>query len=55
MGVVYTGDPGCPSHVVTAGTGFVDDGNDLHVVRNEGSADLVTVVAASIIPAGFTT
>jgi quercetin dioxygenase-like cupin family protein len=49
----YMGDPGCPSHVVQAGSGFVDDGNDLHVVRNEGSVDLVTVVV-SITPAGFT-
>jgi quercetin dioxygenase-like cupin family protein len=45
-------DPTCSPHVVQAGTGFVDDGQDVHVVRNEGSVDLVTVVV-SIVPAGF--
>ena len=35
-----------------AGKGFVDNGHDLHVVRNEGSVDLVTVVV-SLVPAGF--
>jgi quercetin dioxygenase-like cupin family protein len=49
----YMGDPGCPSHVVPTGSGFVDNGHDLHVVRNEGSVDLVTVVV-SLVPAGFT-
>ena len=49
----YMGDPGCPSHVVPTGAGFVDNGHDLHVVRNEGSVDLVTVVV-SLVPAGFT-
>jgi quercetin dioxygenase-like cupin family protein len=45
-------DPTCSPHVVTAGHGFVDGGNDTHVVRNEGNVDLVTVVA-SLVPAGF--
>ena len=48
----YHGDPGCPKEVVSAGTGFVDGGHDLHVVRNEGNVDLVTVVV-SMVPAGF--
>ena len=48
----YHGDPGCPKVVVRAGTGFVDNGHDLHVVRNEGTVDLVTVVV-SLVPAGF--
>ena len=48
----YHGDPGCPKVVVPAGKGFVDDGHDLHVVRNEGKVDLVTVVV-SLVPAGF--
>ena len=48
----YHGDPGCPKVVVPAGTGFVDGGHDMHVVRNEGSVDLVTVVV-SLVPAGF--
>jgi quercetin dioxygenase-like cupin family protein len=48
----YMGDdPTCTPHVVPAGSGFVDAGGDVHVVRNEGSVDLVTVVA-SLVPAG---
>lgn len=50
----YLGDdPTCTPHVVPAGSGFVDNGHDVHVVRNEGSVDLVTVVV-SLVPAGFT-
>jgi quercetin dioxygenase-like cupin family protein len=49
----YEGDdPACAPHVVPAGSGFVDNGQDIHVVRNEGSVDLVTVVV-SLVPAGF--
>jgi quercetin dioxygenase-like cupin family protein len=48
----YLGDdPTCTPHVVPAGSGFVDSGGDLHVVRNEGDVDLVTVVV-SLVPAG---
>jgi quercetin dioxygenase-like cupin family protein len=45
-------DPTCRPHVVPAGSGFVDQGHDVHVVRNEGRVDLVTVVV-SLVPAGF--
>jgi quercetin dioxygenase-like cupin family protein len=45
-------DPACAPHVVPTGSGFVDNGQDIHVVRNEGSVDLVTVVV-SLVPAGF--
>ena len=45
-------DPTCTPHVVPAGSGFLDQGHDVHVVRNEGSVDLVTVVV-SLVPAGF--
>ena len=45
-------DPNCRPHVVPAGSGFVDQGHDVHIVRNEGSVDLVTVVV-SLVPAGF--
>jgi quercetin dioxygenase-like cupin family protein len=45
-------DPACAPQVVQAGSGFVDNGHDTHVVRNEGSVDLVTVVV-SLVPAGF--
>jgi len=45
-------DPTCSPHVVPTGSGFVDNGHDTHVVRNEGSVDLVTVVV-SLVPAGF--
>jgi len=46
------GDPTCSPHVVQAGSGFVDNGHDTHVVRNDGKVDLVTVVV-SFVPAGF--
>ena len=45
-------DRRCRPHVVPAGSGFVDQGHDVHVVRNEGKVDLVTVVV-SLVPAGF--
>ena len=45
-------DPKCRPHVVPSGSGFVDQGQDVHVVRNEGNVDLVTVVV-SLVPAGF--
>jgi quercetin dioxygenase-like cupin family protein len=48
----YMGDdPNCMRHVVPAGGSFVDDGGQVHVVRNEGDVDLVTVVV-SLVPAG---
>jgi quercetin dioxygenase-like cupin family protein len=53
MASVYlAADPTCRPHVVPAGSGFVDQGHDVHVVRNEGRVDLVTVVV-SLVPAGF--
>ena len=49
----YEGDdPTCTPHVVATGSGFIDNGHDTHIVRNEGNVDLVTVVV-SIVPAGF--
>jgi quercetin dioxygenase-like cupin family protein len=49
----YMGDDSmCMPHTVTTGQGFVDNGDDVHVVRNEGTVDLVTVVGA-LVPAGF--
>ena len=45
-------DPTCAAHVVPTGSGFVDQGHDVHVVRNQGSVDLVMVVV-SLVPAGF--
>jgi quercetin dioxygenase-like cupin family protein len=44
-------DPACTPQVFGAGTGFVDQGGDVHVVRNEGSVDAVVYVT-SIIPKG---
>jgi len=44
-------DPTCSPQVVPTGSGFVDQGGDTHVVRNEGSVDLVTLVV-SLVPAG---
>jgi quercetin dioxygenase-like cupin family protein len=45
-------DPTCTPHVIPTGSGFVDQGHDIHVVRNESNVDLVTVVV-SLVPAGF--
>lgn len=44
-------DPSCTPRVVAAGSGFVDDGGDVHVVRNEGSVDTVVYVT-SLVPQG---
>src|SRR5262249_19217900 len=44
-------DPSCSPQTVQAGRGFIDNGHDTHVVRNEGTEDLVTVVV-SLVPAG---
>lgn len=49
---VYLGaDPKCRPHRYRAGSGFVDKGLAVHIVRNEGVRDLVTVVV-SFVPAG---
>jgi quercetin dioxygenase-like cupin family protein len=50
---VYNGDdPNCTPMTYAAGTGFIDQGGGhVHMVRNEGTTDLVTV-AFQIIPAG---
>jgi quercetin dioxygenase-like cupin family protein len=49
---LYRGDdPECKPQVVEAGSGFVDEGGDVHLVRNEGS--VVTVVyVTSLVPRG---
>ena len=44
-------DPTCTAHVVEAGSGFVDNGNDVHLVRNEGAVETVVYVA-SLVPHG---
>jgi quercetin dioxygenase-like cupin family protein len=49
---LYNGDdPTCTPHVIPAGSGFVDDGGDVHVVRNEGSVDALVYVT-SLVPKG---
>jgi quercetin dioxygenase-like cupin family protein len=51
---VYLGaDPRCRPHRYRAGSGFVDKGRAVHIVRNEGTIDLVTVVV-SFTPRGAT-
>lgn len=45
-------DPTCTGHVVTAGHGFVDNGGDVHVVKNEGTVETVVYVT-SLVPEGF--
>ena len=44
-------DPTCSPHVVPAGSGFVDDGHDTHLVRNEQSVETVVYVV-SLVPQG---
>jgi quercetin dioxygenase-like cupin family protein len=50
---LYRGDdPSCTPEVIPAGSGFVDNGGDIHLVRNEGSIETVVYVT-SIVPRGF--
>ena len=44
-------DPTCAPHVIQAGSGFVDRGGDVHLVRNEGSIETVVYVT-SLVPRG---
>ncbi|HEV8471031.1 MAG TPA: cupin domain-containing protein [Candidatus Limnocylindria bacterium] len=44
-------DPTCTPTVVQAGSGFVDNGGDVHLVRNEGSIETVVYVM-SLVPRG---
>ena len=44
-------DPKCAGQVVEAGSGFVDAGGDIHVVRNEGSIETIVYVM-SLVPRG---
>lgn len=49
---LYRGeDPTCTPQIVEAGSGFVDGGGDVHLVRNEGSVETVVYVT-SIVPRG---
>lgn len=45
-------DPTCTGHVVSAGHGFVDNGGDVHVVKNEGLVETIVYVT-SLVPEGF--
>lgn len=49
---LYRGDdPDCTPQVVPAGSGFVDEGGDVHLVRNEGGVETVVYVT-SFVPRG---
>lgn len=49
---LYRGDdPDCTPQVFAAGSGFVDEGGDVHLVRNEGSIETVVYVT-SLVPRG---
>jgi len=49
---LYRGDdPDCTPQVIEAGSGFVDEGGDVHLVRNEGTIDAVVYVT-SLVPRG---
>jgi quercetin dioxygenase-like cupin family protein len=49
--VYFGADPTCTPHRYQAGSGFADKGLAVHLVRNEGRVDLVTVVV-SFVPKG---
>ncbi len=47
---LYRGDdPSCTPETVAAGSGFVDDGGDVHLVRNEGTVDAVVYVMSPLL------
>jgi len=47
---LYRGDdPRCTPEVFATGSGFVDNGGDVHLVRNEGIVDAVVIVT-SLVP-----
>lgn len=49
---LYSGDdPSCTPQVFEQGSGFVDNGGDVHLVRNEGDSDAVVIVT-SLVPRG---
>jgi quercetin dioxygenase-like cupin family protein len=49
---LYRGDdPDCTRQEVPAGSGFVDEGGDVHLVRNEGDVETVVYVT-SFVPRG---
>jgi len=49
---LYRGDdPNCAPQVIGAGSGFVDNGGDVDLVRNEGSVETVVYVT-SLVPRG---
>lgn len=49
---LYRGDdPSCTPQVIEAGSGFVDNGGDVHLVRNEGTVETVVYVT-SLVPTG---
>ena len=51
--VYFGADPTCRPQRFRAGQGFVDEGRQVHAVRNEGKVNLVTVVV-SFTPRGAT-
>jgi quercetin dioxygenase-like cupin family protein len=51
LSLYLAADPSCTPHVVVTGSGFVDNGGDVHVVRNEGSIEAVVIVT-SLVPRG---
>jgi len=44
-------DPTCTPEIIPAGSGFVDQGGDIHLVRNEGTIETVVYVT-SLVPRG---
>jgi quercetin dioxygenase-like cupin family protein len=51
-GTLTAYDSDCMPHVYPAGSCFVDDGDHVHLVRNEGGVPAVDI-ATQLVPAGF--
>jgi hypothetical protein len=46
-----SGDPKCRGRVYDRGSAFVDSGNDIHLVRNNGSTE-AEMIACQLVPRG---
>lgn len=45
-------DPTCTAHSYAAGQGFVEQGGDIHISRNEGTTNLILLVTFTDVPVG---
>lgn len=45
-------DPTCTGHAYGPGEGFVEQGGDIHISRNEGTTNLIALVTFTDVPVG---